>query len=153
MLDKERRDRERQEAQAVALAQPHRRGSDHPWRESALGRLCLAYRLSDEVYAACLAWGNIVRDWRIAVGCPMDIHLPGKGTGNGASPETVALWEIEIEKVEHKLSNISKLHCWAARHVVIDDADLPEGYMPLGRSALVALAEIRGIKLDKRRFA
>lgn len=64
---------------AVALAQPHRRGSDDKRAGEPLYELCLAYRWRDEMYHAGVAYGEIVRQDRAASG----FHVPGLVAGEG----------------------------------------------------------------------
>lgn len=63
--------RERAENIAVALRQPHRRGSDDTRDGSALGRLCKSRRLGDHCWHAGNKYLEIIIEARNALGLPI----------------------------------------------------------------------------------
>lgn len=86
--------KERAENIAVALAQPHRRGSDDPRLGTALGRFCAAQRLGDHCWLAGGRHLEIVQDAKLAMG--FSIRSGGWGSDGGFQVMTDA--ELEARK-------------------------------------------------------
>jgi hypothetical protein len=63
-----REDQARTDALSVALAQPHRQGSDDPRLESPLGRFCASRGLHGDLYRAGCRYREIVLEARQAMG-------------------------------------------------------------------------------------
>jgi hypothetical protein len=81
-----------EDVMAVALAQPHRAGIEERSRHDALaghplGWLRLTNKISRAEYAAGQAYSEIVRRYRIAIGCPDPDMQPTPGKGLDISRE------------------------------------------------------------------
>lgn len=144
---------DRQNAMGVVLAQPHRRGNDHPWCATALGRFCLANRLKRELHHAGEEFADVMRRWRAAKGVPASVSLGFGRGGDGPSSRTVAAWWEQIRAAEDSLRDRSKRHLAAVRHLVIDDADLPAEFALTAIEGLVILARSLGVDIGKHPFA
>lgn len=151
--DREQTERERQNATAVVMAQPHRRGNDHPWCATALGRFCLAHRLKKDLHDAGEKFADLVRRWRAAWGVPVPISLGIGGSGQGPLMRTAAGWEEQIASVENALRRVSTAHLIAIRHLVLDDADVPAQHSSVAIEALMVLARSMDIDPGKHPFA
>lgn len=74
--------RERAETMSVALAQPHRKGSEDPRRATALGRFCADHRpvaLGNHCWLAGVRYAEIVREAKNAQGFAVHGWAPGDG--------------------------------------------------------------------------
>jgi hypothetical protein len=141
---------------AIALHQPHRRGNDSTWCENAVGRFCLEYGLSAEVYNAAHTYGDVRRRWRAAKGAPTMLRLSeGVGTGEGPSASTVADWTRRLASALHFCVAVAGAEGWlSAEMLIIDNADIPDRYHTGARNALAALATAMGeMPMQKRAFA
>jgi hypothetical protein len=144
-IDRERREAERQSAQAVALAQPHRRGSDDPLCESPFGKFVLDKKLRRELVQAADHYADLVRLWRVAKGIPTDMNLSAGGSGDGPSTKTVRAWEREIEVIETALRSCGWRSYLAVRHLVIDRRELPDEEADCVKAGLRAVALALGM--------
>jgi len=151
-IDKERRDRERQEVQSVVLAQPHRKGNDSPWCEDAFGRFCQRWKVAKALYDAGEDYSGTVRRWRAAMGVPTDVRL---GTGTGGEPdgsEVKRMW-AKIEAIENDLKRIGARSFLAVRHLVIDRQTLPDDAARWALDGLLSLARHLDYEVGDHPFA
>ena len=95
-----REDQARTDALSVALAQPHRQGSDDPRLESPLGRFCVSARLSGHLFSAGVRYREIVLEARQAMG------LSNPGWSAGANGYTDGMDDKQIlERVQKSREN------------------------------------------------
>jgi len=85
-----REEREQREAMAVALAQPHRTGSDDRRLGTPLGRFCRRLRLRDELYDAGEQYCEIVRQAKAAKGFNVPGLAPGESDLGALTEEQIA---------------------------------------------------------------
>jgi hypothetical protein len=114
---------------AVVMAQPHRawaRDPGDPRLASALGRLVIRHRLRSELFDAGSEWTGIYRRWRAASAIPDPLHSQSLGGGLGPSDRLVASWWADIVRVENALRQYGQGAYLGVRHVLLDDADLPD---------------------------
>jgi hypothetical protein len=76
-------EREAREIRSVALAQPHRRGSDDPKAGSPLWEACSRLRLRQEIYEAGEQYGEISMNYKATI----DISGPSRGNAGESSTE------------------------------------------------------------------
>jgi hypothetical protein len=117
---------------AVALAQPHRRGSKDPrdpFLESPLGRFISQLKLDRLCFDNALNFAQLVRRVFAAKGVPQP-HRDGHRTPDnwlGLSTEAPRHLERELEELEKRLKNVSRSGFSAARQLVIFEREtLPE---------------------------
>jgi hypothetical protein len=137
----------RRENKLFVASQPHRRYLPEPFSEraaSALGRFCMVYQLREELYQAGMHYSELTRRWRGAWGCPDPIHSDSLGGGLGPSEAAVETWWRHIEGIEKALRAKSMRHYAAARHLCVDDGDLPEDVVGLAIEALQIVADQTG---------
>lgn len=140
---------------AQAAGQPHRVGWPNPRDPklaSALGRFSIRHKLRDELYDAGIAYADLTRRWRAAWGVPDPTHSDSLGGGLGPSEATVARWWKDIEAIENALRRKSPTHYLAARHLCIDDGDLPDDARAVAIEALMVLAEETGRDVQDHPF-
>lgn len=145
----------RRENMLFVAAQPHRRDLPDPYSDkaaSALGRFWMVNRLRSELFDAGTHYSEITRRWRAAWGVPDPNHSGSLGGGLGPSEATVAAWWREIERIEAALRAKSVVHYAAARHLCIDDADLPEYAAPIAIEALLIIADETGRSVGQHPF-
>lgn len=146
----------RRENKLFVANQPHRRDLPEPFSDraaSALGRFCMIYRVGDELYQAGIAYADLTRRWRGAWGCPDPNHSESIGSGLGPSDATVAAWWRQIKGIEKALRARSMTHYAAARHLCIDDGDLPEDAVGIAVEALQIVADQTGRSVAGHPFA
>ena len=128
-----------QEAKAVVLAQPHRRGSDDRRCASALWAACRRLRLRDELYDAGERYAEMSMAYKASIG--LGVGNVGNGWGIGLSEEAEAA-QAALAKSRY-LDAIKVLHrahprafgavealCYDQRDC-FDDAALKKGLMAL----------------------
>jgi len=115
---------------ASVMAQPHRawagKQAGHHWLASALGRFCIRHKLRSELFDAGAEWTGIYRRWRAAKGIPDPNHSQTIGGGLGPSDAIVDGWWRDIERVETALRQHGQGTFLSARHLLLDDSDLPD---------------------------
>jgi hypothetical protein len=92
-----------EEATAVVLAQPHRKGDADPLMESAVGRFCKRMKCRKELYDSAIDYLNKRIWWGVAVGRPRGLeNVSGRG-GSGPSDETVRSWLSDYMSIDREL--------------------------------------------------
>lgn len=140
-----------EDVKSVALAQPHRQGSDDRALGSALGRLCRRLNWRDELYRAGEDYGEAIRAARQAEGFTV--------TGShahafcGLSEMTEAERERLIRKRDDLDLMLMRLDERAPRlmeRLCYDDEDIPLYREALAGDCLILLAQkLIGLKLFK----
>ena len=134
----------RRKEQSVVLAQPHRRGSDHKWAASALGRFCLRRRLREQLYDAGHDYANIVSCWRGAKGVPRQVANGHGGSGAGPSDGTVRKWQADMIELERAMMACGTEAFLAVRTLVLDEADIGIDQDEPAIEGLTAIAVAKG---------
>ena len=144
----------RRKEQSVVLNQPHRRGSDHKWAESALGRLCLRRKLREQLFDAGQHYASVVSCWRGAKGIPRAIGShEGASCSAGPSDATVHRWQAEMLAMERAMMGCGIEAFLAVRSLALDDADIGMDQDDHAIMGLTALGVEQGrIRLNERPF-
>jgi hypothetical protein len=101
-------------------------------------------RLRRELFDAAEDYAGLKRRWRIAKGCPMELRLDTRGTGDGPNDATVRGWEKQIASIEQAVAKESPLGFSPMQGMVIDDRDVLPGQTIAVIYALEAIAVATG---------
>jgi hypothetical protein len=116
---------------AVALAQPHRRGSKEPLLESPLGQFVLRQELPRICYDTALDYARLVRRTFAVAGIPQPVQTGYHATGDREmTAEAARHLQHELAEVAKRLRDISRAGFNALRSLAVDE-----------REALLAQAE------------
>ena len=134
----------REEVQATALSQPHRRGSDDPRLESPLGRFCAIHGFSSELFGAGVRYREIVLEARQALGLPNPGYAPGKsGFTDGMDDKQIAERreradksqgesDATLKRIKLRLPSVMKNLCvLEIDHLSSDSSILRDGLLAL----------------------
>lgn len=103
---------ERAEAVAVALAQPHRRGSDNPKAGEPLHEFCALYGLRRECYDAGIRYAEIVGEAKTAQGFSVPGWTPGDSGYEQRTPEQIeARKELALIKLRNAEGVLRIVQC------------------------------------------
>lgn len=143
----------RQGETQIVLAQEHRLGNADQRCESPLGRFCIRYALSDEVFRAGDQYAAIVRRWRAAKGIPTDERVGGGGNGDGPSDETIREWGAQRLRCDRAMSEASHDGYLAVVAMILYRAELSAEQWFSVTLALTALAQELGTLHGSHPFA
>jgi hypothetical protein len=136
--------REAEKEMSLVKNQPHRKGSDSPLRESALGRFVHDYGLARELYDAGLHFAQVRGLWLAAINAPRDERHGGSGGEIDKETEdrwrdSVADWRKEMARAGGNEGRV------AVEWLACDGLDLPANADRLKAiSALMALGKAQG---------
>src|SRR6185437_2443761 len=134
----------REEILSVAIWQPHRRGSDDPRLESALGRFCLSAGLSGDLYGAGVRYREIVMEARQALG----LQTPGWSAGrsgytDGMDDEQAAIraraTRARQDESDAVLKRIARRLPSEMKNLCVLEIDIKRGDFNILRAGLIAL--------------
>ena len=132
------------ETQTV-LAQPHRMGNPDPRMGCEFGRFTVAAKLSMDIYNAGEIYRKILRSWRSEMHVPTVERLSeGIGGGEGASPETVKGWAMQIDAAYRAMFWASREGVRHATNLIGNHTPVPAFGVEACKLALIALAREMG---------
>ena len=142
------------EAVAVALAQPHRRGSRDQLRVDSVGRLILKHSLKREIAAAVDRYKIVRHDWLRAFEYPCGERLEmfdqgKKASGLGPSWRTVKRWRRKLDHWEMAARREDALGWAVLRQMIFDGREIGQNLETHVVCALVALAVATGKLAEK----
>jgi hypothetical protein len=113
-----------QDVMAVALAQPHRRGSKEPLLESPLGQFVLRQELPRVCYDTALNYAGLVRRIYAVAGIPQPVHTGYHPVGEREMTTEVArALQHQLQQVERRLSGISCAGLSALRSLAVHERE------------------------------
>jgi hypothetical protein len=113
-----------QDVMAVALAQPHRKGSKEPLLESPLGQFVLRQELPRVCYDSALDYAKLVRRSFAVAGIPQPVGTGYHPTGDSEmTTEAARRLQNQLAEVEKRLRGISRAGLNALRSLAVDERE------------------------------